>query len=1352
MKVLYITGASDSGGVTTQQLAKIAPTLQISNVATVDEAVTEIRKGGWHGLLTPPTSAEHDTLTLIARLRQDRLPIAIVPIVTEWRQEFFSAAVAAGADDVLLVRGDTAVHAAETLSRIKQSPHLRPAEERRLRVVYVGKDPLVGSLLDQVPFVKAERTTSVADGGIAGRTPAPGADPLRADAVVIDDPPGDSPPLAVLKFVRGHAPDLPIIVLTAANAGETAAGVLDLGVDDCIPKSGIYRRRLIAALNRVHQRHDLVLQHTTIKARETRLRQIVENMPEGLAIVSADGTILAVNGAGLPLFGVSRPSDVVGRDFYGFVAPERRDDLRALVTKVGSGERASLTVDLQALDGIRRTLEVDGVTLERDARGARGVIAVLRPPRQADADDAQIARANLAAVTEEAKERVTALTTELDRTKTSHLAERSAWDAARAQLEERLQELITDADVRHGLDMRLATAETELREVGAARKQFEAEVDTARAALREITASRDELAGRLDAARDELRHAVESHLSERTGWDTLRRTLEAQIEESRGHGDARSDLERQLSAARSERSGVQAELDATRAELEGARDQVAAALHQFEAIRNERQRERAELERAIAEVTAERDAMRRDQDAVRAELGTVRGERDANHTERDGLRAEVDALRTDRDELRGDRDRLRAERDAIHTERDAVHAEHDAARGERDGLRAERDGLRAELDAAQQALQRARDEHHSERENWDASRTQLEARVADAQESAVSRLEVEARLEAARTDMRQVADTFAAERAGWEATRRQLEARLHETQAAAGARSDLEAELDAARAELRFLADASSRDRAVWDGTRRTLHEQREDAQRAHSSDRDAWQSDRAAWQSEREALERRLATWGSAEVERTRLEEALRTLQAQHAAYLEAQSVDRATRQRERAELDALRATVDEERARRIKLDDELASVRAEASGRVTALEVEYTATRRALEAQIDDAEARGQHMASESHAAHHELASHLATMSASRDRLADSRLFGYALTTLDGKLLRCNDTFAQLFGYVDSQEALARSNGGAFPPIAGREGLDARLLAERTIPQVESCLERADGTPITVLESAAIVPAPAGLAEAGGEREIIERLVVDMSGSSALEGRLRQARRLEEVGTLATAMAPDIVALIQTIEEAGAQISADLSAKDAQQARLDKIRTRATRAAELVRQLVAFSRRQGQAPPPVDLNEAVGRAEPMLTRLVGPHVDFEIRLGKADGVAASEDDLEQLLTTLVVSGRDLLPVGGSLVLETTRLDFEQSGPGDGPVGPGVLLSVSATGYGVQPVQQAVAVEVVARRCGGDVRMTGEPGRRAALQVYFTRCGPAQPSRAGVKKSLERSRVSAEHWSAIPD
>src|SRR5215471_5653492 len=125
MKVLYLSGGTTgASNVTAQQLARVAPQLQIGSIGSVDEAIEEIRKGGWLGLLTSPAMSEADTLALVTKLRHDRMPIAIVPVVVEWRQEFFSSAIAAGADDVLLVRGETAVHASETLLRIKQSPHL----------------------------------------------------------------------------------------------------------------------------------------------------------------------------------------------------------------------------------------------------------------------------------------------------------------------------------------------------------------------------------------------------------------------------------------------------------------------------------------------------------------------------------------------------------------------------------------------------------------------------------------------------------------------------------------------------------------------------------------------------------------------------------------------------------------------------------------------------------------------------------------------------------------------------------------------------------------------------------------------------------------------------------------------------------------------------------------------------------------------------------------------------------------------------------------------------------------------------------------------------------------------------
>ncbi|MFI5177750.1 MAG: PAS domain S-box protein [Vicinamibacterales bacterium] len=1302
MKVLYLIGAAGAGAaVTPQQLAQVAPQLQVSTVSTVEDAITEVRRGGWLGLLTSPSMSEQDTLALVAKLRQDRVPVAIVPVVTEWRQEFFTAAVAAGADDVLLVRGGTAVHAAETLSRIKQSPHVVPAEERRLRVLYVGKDTLVWNLLEQVPFVKAERVMCGNDGALPGRGPTTSPDPLRADTIVVDDQPGDATSLQVIKFVRSQAPDLPIVVLTAVNAGEAAAGVLDLGVDDCIPKSGIYRRRLIASLNRIHQRHDLVVQHASIKARETRLRQIVENLPQGLAVVSADGTLLAMNAAGLPLVGAAKPGDVVGRDFFGLIAAEDRDSVRAFLARVTAGERNRVTAALAGGDsGARRVIELEGVLLERDARGARGVVVVLRDPQAVAPVDAQVSEAQLQDLRDEAEARIRDLKTHATKLEESHRAERGAWDVARARLEERLQDLLADAEIRQALEMRLATTEAEVRELDLTRQRLQsdlaaaraevavtsdahhaertawetarqdleaqlsdlhvtvqagattgAELDAARSAVREAADARDRLAESLEAVRDELRQAVETHLSERSGWDTLRRTLESRVQDTHTLADVRGHLEGQLGTARGELAAAQLELEASRADADAARRE----LHEANAV----------IERTRAEVDREQ----------------------------------------------------------------AAHAQ-----------------ARTELEGARADIERRAEAERAERDAWDAARYDFEARLEDAQSSAVARVEVEARLDAARADLRQLTDTFAAERAGWDATRRQLEARLHETQAAAGARTELEADLDAARTELRRLTETIGRERGDWDTARRALDQQLQDARRAHNVDRDAWTATHSS-------LNERIAATAGADAERQRLEEALRALEANHAAYVESQSVDRATRERERAEVETLRKAVDEERARRMKLEEAVRAARADAEERVAALDTEYAASRRALEASADEADTRAARLIEESRAVREQLEGELADLAASRDRLAGSRLFGHAWMTLDGRLVRCNDAFASLFGYRDSREALGRTAGRPFPPMSGRDRFDARLAVERAIARCESCLERIDGTPVTVLESAAIVPAPARLVEAGAPAELVERLIVDMNGSSALEDRLRQARRLEEVGTLAAAMAPDIEILLASIDEAGAKLAAAFDTHDPARVQADTIRGRATRATELVRQLLAFSRRQVQTPAPVDLNEAVRRAEPVLTRLVGAHVEFEIKLGKADGVAASEDDLEQLLTTLVVSGRDLLPVGGTLVIETGRTDFDAAGPDStSPIGPGVTLAVTASGYGVQPVQQASAVEVIARRCGGEVRLSGDHGRRAVLQVLFSRCARVEAVRPAPNGDRRGHDLPVDAWSWTPD
>ena len=370
LKVLYVQGlAAEVDRAATEQLRKASAELQITTIAGSAAALAELRRTpGWQALFASPSLPQNEVLALIASLRRDRIPIAIVPILDDVHQDLFASAVATGADDVLVRRNGTLVNINETLTRIRQSPHLFPAEQRRrISVLYAGRDPLVWNLLDQVPFVKADRVATGIDGTCPVRRPGAGDDSLRADAVIIDEAPGDAHPLQVLKSVKAQASDLPVIMLTSAGAADIATAALELGADDTVLKTGIFRRRLIATLRRVHQRLELTAQQHETKTREERLRQIVENVPTGIMVVAGDGRVLAMNAAALHLFAASKPRDIVGRDFRDLVDTGARDSMTELIRQVTKGEAGGLTFEARTLAGDRLQARIDAVVLERDA-------------------------------------------------------------------------------------------------------------------------------------------------------------------------------------------------------------------------------------------------------------------------------------------------------------------------------------------------------------------------------------------------------------------------------------------------------------------------------------------------------------------------------------------------------------------------------------------------------------------------------------------------------------------------------------------------------------------------------------------------------------------------------------------------------------------------------------------------------------------------------------------------------------------------------------------------------------------------------------------------------------------------
>jgi signal transduction histidine kinase/CheY-like chemotaxis protein len=168
--------------------------------------------------------------------------------------------------------------------------------------------------------------------------------------------------------------------------------------------------------------------------------------------------------------------------------------------------------------------------------------------------------------------------------------------------------------------------------------------------------------------------------------------------------------------------------------------------------------------------------------------------------------------------------------------------------------------------------------------------------------------------------------------------------------------------------------------------------------------------------------------------------------------------------------------------------------------------------------------------------------------------------------------------------------------------------------------------------------------------------------------------EAQLRQAHKLEAIGTLAGGIAHDFNNLLTVISGFTQMALADSSTKSRTRDDLGQVMGAAERAAGLTRQLLAFSRKQLLQPTVLDLETVVEDIAPMLRRLVGEHIALHIAREYSDlpPVLVDRGQLEQVIINLVVNARDAMPRGGQIVIRVGRSDD------------GVTLAVEDTGMGI--------------------------------------------------------------------
>ncbi|MEX2178337.1 MAG: ATP-binding protein [Gemmatimonadaceae bacterium] len=187
--------------------------------------------------------------------------------------------------------------------------------------------------------------------------------------------------------------------------------------------------------------------------------------------------------------------------------------------------------------------------------------------------------------------------------------------------------------------------------------------------------------------------------------------------------------------------------------------------------------------------------------------------------------------------------------------------------------------------------------------------------------------------------------------------------------------------------------------------------------------------------------------------------------------------------------------------------------------------------------------------------------------------------------------------------------------------------------------------------------------------------------------------EEQLRQSQKLESLGTLAGGVAHDFNNLLAVILGYAALSAADAPPGSRERDDLDQIKAAAERAAELVKQLLAFSRKQVLLPQIVDLNRIVTGMESLLRPLIGEDAQVVTRLDPDIArIHADPGQIEQVIVNLVVNARDAMPTGGRITIETANAnaDVDERGAPAAPgksVQPMVLLSVRDTGTGIDAV-----------------------------------------------------------------